>query len=233
MDDKLIKLPKIKDAPEFENNFYFTCKTGVDDGRISKLLIQYELFLMSQKIPGDIVECGVFKGSSLIRFAIFRDLFKEKSKKIIGFDTFGKFPSTKHLMDFEKRKEFVTESGENSISVSQLMYILQQKNISKNIELVKGDVTTTVPEYVNKRPKMKISLLNLDVDLYLPTKVVLDSFYSKISKGGILILDNFNPSGSGYTFPGEIKAVKEFIKNKKIDIKRFDYRTTPCYIIKK
>ena len=60
-----------------------------------------------------------------------------------------------------------------------------------------------------------------------------DSFYSKISKGGILILDNFNPSGSGYTFPGEIKAVKEFIKNKKIDIKRFDYRTTPCYIIKK
>ena len=56
------------------------------------LKIKCELFSITEKIPGEIIECGVFKGISLIRFGIFRDLFQKKSKKIIGFDTFGKFP---------------------------------------------------------------------------------------------------------------------------------------------
>ena len=81
----MIKLPRIKDGFEYENNFYFTCKND----RISKLLIQYELFLRTEKIPGEIIECGVFKGISLIRFGIFRDLFQKKSKKI--FDCSKKF----------------------------------------------------------------------------------------------------------------------------------------------
>ena len=70
---------------------------------ISKLLIQYELFSITEKIPGEIIECGVFKGISLIRFSIFRDLFQKNSKKIIGFDTFGKFPSAQFSKDVKIR----------------------------------------------------------------------------------------------------------------------------------
>ena len=42
---------------------------------------------IAENIPGEIVECGVFKGVSLIRFAIFRELLQNQSKRIIGFDT--------------------------------------------------------------------------------------------------------------------------------------------------
>ena len=42
----MIKLPKKKDSFEFENNFYFTC----NNDRISKIIIQYELFLKTQKM---------------------------------------------------------------------------------------------------------------------------------------------------------------------------------------
>ena len=86
----MIKIPKIRDKFEFENNFYLTC----DNDRISKLLIQYELFSMAKNIPGEIVECGVFKGVSLIRFASFVKIFEKKIRKIYAFDAFGKFPST-------------------------------------------------------------------------------------------------------------------------------------------
>ncbi len=85
----------------------------------------------------------------------------------------------------------------------------------------------TIPEYVKKHPNMKISLLNLDVDLYEPTKVILENLFPKIVKGGIIILDDYN------IFPGETKAVKEYFKNKNVIINRFDYRKSPSYIIKK
>ena len=77
----MIKLPRMKDGFEHENNFYFTCKND----RISKLLIQYELFSITEKIPGEIIECGVFKGISLIRFSIFRDLFQKKFQENYWF----------------------------------------------------------------------------------------------------------------------------------------------------
>ena len=219
----MIKLPNKKNSFEFENNFYFTC----NNDRISKIIIQYELFLKTQKIKGDIVECGVFKGTSLIRFGIFRDILKNKSKKLIGFDTFGKFPSAGFSKDVKQRKKFLEQSGGESISKKQLLKILNEKKISKNIELVEGDIIKTLPKYVKKYPNMKISLLNLDVDLFEPTKIILENLFPKIVKGGIIILDDYN------IFPGETKAVKEYFKDKKVIIKKFDYRKSPSYIIKK
>ena len=52
--------------------------------------------LLITNISGDIIECGVFKGNSLIRFLTYREYLDQKySKKIYGFDVFGKFPKAK------------------------------------------------------------------------------------------------------------------------------------------
>ena len=183
--------------------------------------------MKTQKIRGDIVECGVFKGASLIRLAIFRELLQNQSKKIIGFDTFGKFPEAKFVEDIKKRKKFLEMSGEQSISSNQLLKILKQKKISYNIELIEGDITKSLIKYMIKNPKIKISFLNLDVDLYEPTKIILENLFPRISKGGILVLDDYN------VFPGETEAVNEYFKNTNYKIKQFDFRETPSYIIKK
>ena len=219
----MIKLPKVKNSFDYENNFYLTCNSD----RISKIIIQYELFLKTQKIRGDIVECGVFKGASLIRLASFREIFQNQSKKIIGFDTFGKFPEAKFLKDKKRRRNFLEKSGEQSISSSQLLKILKQKKISRNVELIKGDITKSLTKYLIKNPKMRISFLNLDVDLYEPTKIILENLFPRISKGGVLVLDDYN------VFPGETEAVNEYFKSKDYEIKQYDFRETPSYIIKK
>ncbi len=84
----MIKLPDFSRSFEYENDFYLSS----DITRIGKILAHYELYKMVLDIPGFIVECGVFKGTSLIRFATFRDLLGNSfSKKIIGFDTFEGF----------------------------------------------------------------------------------------------------------------------------------------------
>tara|TARA_B110000263_G_scaffold232930_1_gene229376 strand:+ start:102 stop:758 length:657 start_codon:yes stop_codon:yes gene_type:complete len=217
-----MELPKIKNSYNYENNFYLSCDTQ----RIGKFLAHYELFKMSAKIPGSIIECGVFKGNSLIRFASFRELGISKSKKIIGFDMFGKFPETNFQKDKKIRKEFINTHGSEGITKQQLIKVLKQKKIDQKIELIKGNIIQTIPNYVKKYPKLKISFLNLDSDTYEAAKIILEYLYPKITKGGVLLLDDYG------VWPGETKAVDEYFKNKKVKIKKSSFSNTPLYIIK-
>ena len=64
------------------------------------------------------------------------------------------------------------------------------------------------------------------MDLYEPTKIILENFYSMVSKGGLIVLDDYN------VFAGETRAVDEFFRNKKIKIQKFKNVKTPRYIVK-
>lgn len=219
----MISLPDFNKAFEYENNFYLSCANT----RIAKVLAHYELYKMAIDIPGTIVECGVFKGVSLTRFATFRDLLSNSfSKKIIGFDTFNKFPETNYPPDKKYRQRGIEVAGEQSISKQQLMDVLKHKGLDKFVELVEGDITKTMPVYLDANPGLKISLLNLDVDLYEPSVAILEHLYPRITKGGILLLDDY-----GF-FPGETKAVDEYFKDKDIEIRKLPFCMTPSYIIK-
>lgn len=219
----MIELPDFERSFEYENNFYLSC--GIN--RISKVLAHYELFKMIQEVPGAIVECGVFKGVSLARFTVFRDLFSNPySKKIIGFDTFGQFPETDFTDDKYFREKFIHNAGSESISKEQLIEVLERKGTGRAVELVEGNVIETVPEYVKKHPELRISLLNLDTDIYEPAKVILEHLYPRIVRGGILILDDYG------TFPGETQAVEEYFAGQEVEIRKFPFCMTPCYILK-
>ena len=219
----MIELPNFEKAFEYENNFYLSC----DITRISKILSHYEIYKMIKEVPGEIIECGVFKGASYLRFAMFREIFGNPfSKKIIGFDTFSKFPETTFQDDNKARNKFINSAGSDSISKEQLLKILDNKGLNKHVDLIEGDITETVPSYVKANPELKISLLNLDTDIYEPAVTILDHLYPRITKGGILMLDDYG------THPGETKAVDEYFKNKTVEIKKFSFAMTPCYIIK-
>lgn len=208
----------------FENNFYLTC----DPSRIGKFIAHYRMFEMTLDVPGAIVECGVFKGVSLARFAMMRKmLLDESAKKIIGFDVFGKFPEAGFEGDKLPREKFLTEAGDQSVSVDELYGILREKGCGSNLELVAGDACETIPEYAGSNPELRISLLHLDVDLYEPSVATLEHFWDRLSPGGILIIDDYE------RFPGETKAVDDFFKDNPQEIHRFDFCQTPVYIRKK
>jgi hypothetical protein len=219
----MIELPDFKKAFEYENNFYLSSNPN----RISKIIAHYELYKLTENIPGTIVECGIFKGASLVRFASFRDLFGNIfSKKIIGFDIFDKFPETNFALDVNARQNFIDNAGEESISKEQLLHVLQHKNLERNIELIEGDITKTIPRYLEEHPELKISLLNLDTDIYEPAVVILEHLFPRITRGGIIILDDYG------VFPGETRAVDEYFADRKVSIEKFPFCMTPCYIVK-
>jgi len=219
----MIDLPDKNNAFEFENNFYFTC----DATRMAKWAAHYELFQRVKDLPGAFVECGLFKGVSFLRFAMFRAIFgNENSLKMIGFDVFDEFPESSIAEDKKYIDKFVTEAGSSSIDKEQLMDLLKAKGIDKNIELIKGDICETVPEYLKNESSLKISLLNLDVDIYDPTVTILNNLWQRIVKGGILILDDYGK------FTGETNAVDDFFVSKNVTIHKFPFAQFPSYIVK-
>jgi len=204
-------LPKkydLESAFDYENGFYLTASVS----RFSKLVSHLDLFRLSMGVPGEIVECGVFKGASLMRWIKFRELLSNSSaKKIIGFDTFGKFPKAKSSSDKLFRKDFIDQAGDQSISKGQIITVLKKLNLYQNIDLVKGDVKKTIPNYLENNPELKISLLHIDVDLYDPTKICLNLLCNRVASGGIIILDDYG------AFPGATKAIDEYF-NKHLGI---------------
>ena len=219
----MIKLPDFNRPFFYENSFYLTCSNQ----RINKILSCYELFKKTLNIPGAIVECGIFKGISLIRWASFRDMFSEPSaKKIIGFDIFGEYPEATLPEDKLHRKCFIDASGE-SISKEQLLSILSLKGIT-NVELIEGDILKTVPCYIEQHPELKISLLYLDCTLYAPTFSTLKYFYEKLVLDGLLILNGYSKEG----ILGETRAVDEFFGKMRVVIQKLPFSYSPCYIVK-
>jgi len=148
------------------------------------------------------------------------------SRPVIGFDAFGSFPRSdcvtkediKFIDGFEKE-------GGDGLSEHQVQSFLDIKNLS-NIELVAGDILKTVPQYLENNPHTKIALLHIDVDVYEPTKVVLEHMYDRLVPGGLLILDDYS------TVEGETRAVDEFFKGSNFKIEKLPFCTIPAFIRK-
>jgi len=216
-------LPDFSNAFEYENQFYLSCNVN----RLGKVLAQYELFKLACDLPGEIVECGVFKGASFVRLAMMRDLLLNgRSKKLIGFDVFGAFPETAFEKDQPVVEKWTREAGQVGISQRDLIESLTNKNLDYQVELVPGNILETVPEYVRSHPELKLSLLNLDTDVYEPAVVILEKLWPRLVRGGVLLMDDYG------VFPGETKAVDEFFADQAITIKRLSLNKTPSYVIK-
>lgn len=208
---------------EYENGFYATA----DPSRFSKFISHLEFFKRTSEVRGEIVEFGIFKGNSFFRWIKFRDLLEQtSSRKIIGFDIFGDFPEANYEEDKLKRDAFVEETkGGKSISYEEISELLTKQNLQKNVEIIKGDILQTLDTYIEANPHLKISLLHIDVDLYEPSKVILEKLYSKVTKGGIIVLDDYG------AFAGTNKAVDDFFENK-VEIKKLPFSNAISYIVK-
>jgi hypothetical protein len=208
---------------EYENGFYATA----DPSRFSKFITHLEFFKQTATVRGEIVEFGIFKGNSFFRWIKFRDLLEQtNSRKVIGFDIFGDFPDAHFDEDKAKRDAFVAETnGGKSISFEEINELLDQQGLRKNVDIVKGDILVTLEDYLEKNPHLRISLLHIDVDLYEPSKYILEKLYHKVTKGGIIIFDDYG------AFAGTNKAVDDFFPNG-IEVKKLPYSHAISYIVK-
>jgi hypothetical protein len=84
-----------------------------------------------------------------------------------------------------------------------------------------------LPKYIEDNPHLIISLLHIDVDTYLPTKIALEACLPRMPRGAIIIFDEINQ----IPYPGETLAVVETIGLSSLKIERFSWETGISYAV--
>jgi len=178
-------------------------------------LFHFEKFLQTKSLDGCIVECGVASGATLVFLKKLQEA-KGDLRKIWAIDSFEGFPegSTHDSEAFRK----IGKPGYEKYTIDYVVDKLKSAEITDEeidkIKFVKG----WIPQSLKEFNENDISLLNIDVDLYQPTKDALKYFWPLMSKGGIIMLDEYDFGMDATKWPGAKKAVDEFCAENKIEV---------------
>jgi hypothetical protein len=190
-------------------------------------LIDAVKYLVENKIEGDFVECGVWRGGSMMAAMYALLNLKNTSYHFHLFDTYEGMsaPSQKDVMfDGQKASDILRASEKiegpaNYWCVASLETV--QRNVSSTgypkdkIHFIKGRVEETLPKHAPGR----IALLRLDTDWYESTKHELIHLYPRLCDNGVLLIDDYGH------WKGARQAVDEFFAGQKFRplLQRVDY----------
>jgi hypothetical protein len=189
---------------------------------------------MTKHLLGDIVECGVFKGSGFFAWLKILDMIEPNSiKKAIGFDFFDPnfVDNLNNKIDKETMKQVFTRCENldlNDISLSGIYKKIENAEFKKSkYELIAGDISETTKLFVEERPGFRISILYMDLDIEEPTYNTLNNFWDRVVPGGVVVFDEHT-----YHSWSESNAVDRFVYEKKLKLHRTDVQAPTAYIIK-
>jgi O-methyltransferase len=181
-------------------------------------LIQAVRYIIHNNIPGDIVECGVWKGGSMMAAAMTLLQLNSTERCLYLFDTFeGMTPPGEKDVNYQgipaseilAQVQCYAPQDEVEIAVRRVGYD------TAKIRFVKGRVEDTIPD---QAPAV-ISLLRLDTDWYESTRHELIHLFPRLAKGGVLIIDDYGH------WQGARHATDEYLShaNASLLLNRIDY----------
>ena len=154
-------------------------------------------YIVDHGIPGAFVECGVWRGGSLMAILLRLRQRGISDRDVVGFDTFtGHAKPTHEDVDFEGRAQshVVNTLGTkiiksithfDEVSRDEVFAVLASTGYApERIHLVAGGVEDTLPAHAPET----IALLRLDTDYYVSTRHELEHLYPRIAIGGVLII---------------------------------------------
>ena len=201
---------------------------------LSRIIFMHNMYQKILDVNGIVMEFGVRWGQNLSLFQNFRGMYEpfNHTRKIVGFDTFKGFPS----VDAKDGNSEVAAVGSYSVTdkyeeyLSQILdYHEKESPIShlKKYELVKGDATKSLEDYLKKHPETIVALAYFDFDIYEPTKRCLELIKTRLGKGSIIGFDELNHP----EFPGETIAFDELLGISNYKIIRSPITPLPSYIV--
>lgn len=198
---------------------------------LSRLLHLDQLYRQILDVPGVICEFGVHWGATFATLLNLRSIHEpfNLSRTIVGFDTFDGFPAVSMADGTWNPGDFQSSPGYRSTleEIASIHESLAVAGETRKFQLVEGDVTTTLDPWLNENRHAVIALAILDLDLYEPTKHVLERILPRCTKGSILVFDEL----SCPEFAGETMAVAETLGLGNIRLRRSRFATYPAWAV--
>lgn len=156
----------------------------------------YQLLRLTDQVPGDTVECGVYRGATSYVMAAFISR-SELPKSHHIFDSFGGLSAP------TAKDGSVWQANDLQVEMDDT-----KRRLSKfpNLHFYKGWIPDRFEEVADKH----FSFVHIDVDLYDPTRDSLAFFYPRTNGGGLIVCDDYGSS----VCPGATKAVDEYLADR-------------------
>jgi hypothetical protein len=192
-------------------------------------LIEAVKYVINGEIRGAIVECGVWRGGSMMAAALTLIKMNAKKRNLFLYDTYAGMTEPMEE-DVNLFREKASKLYSQSIKKKQGLDICSWHNASleevksnllnlgypnDRIFFIQGKVEDTIPLQIPEN----ISILRLDTDFYESTRHELDHLFPRLSEGGVLIVDDY-----GF-WQGQKKAVDEYFRKNEVRmlLNRIDY----------
>jgi O-methyltransferase len=183
--------------------------TGVE--RIYHLIGAVE-YVVANNLPGALVECGVWKGGSMMTVALTLMQLRDTSRELFLYDTYEGNPTPGAVdVQYDDRPASEFLAGRQKTTEDPYWAYSPLDAVKKNmlstgypeskIHFVKGKVEETIP---NQAPE-RIALLRLDTDWYESTRHEMTHLYPRLVPGGAFIIDDYG------WWKGARKAVDEYL----------------------
>jgi hypothetical protein len=199
---------------------------------LSRLFYYNELYRKILDVPGVICEFGVQWGAGLSQLLNLRNLYEahNMSRVIYGFDTFDGFQGvTKSDGNLVSDGDYKTETNYFSVleEIVSIHESFQPRPQIKRTSLIKGDATKTVDSWLKNNPHAIISMAIFDMDIYQPTKDVLEKIIPRLTQGSLLVFDELNYP----EFPGETLALNEVLGINRVALRKTPYQPYSSYCV--
>jgi O-methyltransferase len=171
-------------------------------------------YLVEREVPGDLVECGVWRGGSVMLMASTLLLRGRADRTIWLYDTFDGMtpPSPDDVQEMTGRLASEILAERERTPDDPFWGFAARAQVEANLRrtgypmhrfrFVQGDVVATIPA----EAPPEIALLRLDTDWYVSTRHELEQLYPRLVRGGVLIVDDY-----GY-WRGARKATDEYFR---------------------
>ncbi|MDA9889195.1 hypothetical protein N9C98_00100 [Synechococcus sp. AH-224-G16] len=180
----------------------WNCNVTLTRPSLARILHLNSIYQLILDVPGDIFEFGSHFGAST---AILRNLqsiheHHNNSRGIHSFDTFTGFSDVHNLLDksITGRKnsdeDFATYTENYQDILAEILNLhkaldesVSNKNSPHTINT--GDITQTLPDFLNERPGALASMIICDVDIFKPTDCILKLMKDRLINGSIIVFD--------------------------------------------
>jgi O-methyltransferase len=173
-------------------------------------LIRAVQYVVRNKIPGAVVECGVWRGGSMMAAALAL-LEESASRDLWLYDTFDGMTAPTPV-DIDPKGLSSASDFAEMIPYAPLEMVRQAMQSTgysdERVYYVRGRVEETIPRTVPE----SIAILRLDTDWYESTRHELAHLYPLLSPGGVLIVDDYGH------WAGSRKATDEYISEHRLPL---------------
>jgi O-methyltransferase len=146
--------------------------------------------VITERVPGDLVECGVWRGGACILMRAVLSAYGDKTRRVWLADSFAGVPppDAEHFA-IDKWSQLHRFAPVLAVSESEVRANFQRYGLlDDQVRFLPGWFKDTLHD----APIERIAVLRLDGDLYESTIQALDGLYPRLSPRGFCIIDDYN-----------------------------------------